>query len=202
MSLHIVPPESKFPLPYINWKAHLSPPEVAEIIRIGTAKDLQPGQIGGTLEEAQTNLDYRSVLTAQVEYNDAPWLFERMVKDIARANGDFWSFDISGLYENMNFLQYDEPTQEHPSAGHYDWHQDIGNGFSSLRKISTVTQLSDPTTYDGCRLHIFSNGDNEVGENAAGTTLMFPSYMPHCITPITRGRRFSLVSWVTGPAFR
>lgn len=199
MTLHIIPPETKYPVPLVSFFNHMSPPDIAEIIRVGIAKGLEPGQIGGTAEEIQTNLDYRNVLTASLTYDDAPWLFERMVAAISSANRDFWSFDIGGLFENMNFLQYDSDGEK---PGKYDWHQDIGNGFSSLRKISTVTYLSDISDYDGGRLHIFTNGDNENVNNAKGTTVMFPSYLPHCVTPLTRGRRMSLVSWVTGPAFR
>lgn len=199
MSLHIVPQETKAPVPVVTFFKHFSPPEIDEIIRVGQSKVLVQGQIGGTTEEIVTDLNYRNVLTSPLEYNDAPWLFDRMVGAIASCNRDFWSFDIGGLFENMNFLQYDSDAEK---PGKYDWHQDIGNGFSSLRKISTVTQLSEITDYDGGRLHIFSNADNECVNNERGTTLMFPSYLPHCVTPLTRGRRFSLVSWVTGPAFR
>ena len=28
--------------------------------------------------------------------------------------------------------------------------------------------------------------------------IMFPSYVLHQVTPVTRGERFSLVGWVTG----
>jgi PKHD-type hydroxylase len=31
-----------------------------------------------------------------------------------------------------------------------------------------------------------------------GTVHLFPSYMPHKVTPITRGTRYSLVIWVHG----
>ena len=204
MSLHIVPMESKYPVPYVTFGKHMSPPDVAEIIRVGQAKQLSHGQIGGTADEIQTNLDYRNVLTSSITYDDAPWLFERMVSAIASANRDFWSFDINGLFENMNFLQYDAPDESQPKPGKYDWHQDIGNGFSSLRKISTVTFLSDPKDYEGGQLHIFSQADDTLPEQntTLGSTVMFPSYLPHCVTPITKGRRMALVGWVTGPAFR
>ena len=74
--------------------------------------------------------------------------------------------------------------------------------MSSLRKISTVTQLSPPSNYDGCRLHLFTSQDQEMQHVEAGDTILFPSYLPHCVTPITRGVRYSLVSWVMGPAFQ
>jgi PKHD-type hydroxylase len=36
---------------------------------------------------------------------------------------------------------------------------------------------------------------------AQGTTIIFPSYLMHRVNPVTRGNRFTLVSWVHGPSF-
>jgi len=35
-----------------------------------------------------------------------------------------------------------------------------------------------------------------------GTLVMFPSYTLHEVMPVTKGERNSLVSWITGPAFK
>ena len=35
-----------------------------------------------------------------------------------------------------------------------------------------------------------------------GDVLLFPSFTQHQITPITKGIRYSLVSWVSGPPWR
>jgi hypothetical protein len=34
-----------------------------------------------------------------------------------------------------------------------------------------------------------------------GTVIVFPSYLAHCVTPVTKGVRWALVGWVHGPSF-
>ncbi|WP_299006958.1 hypothetical protein [uncultured Tenacibaculum sp.] len=34
-----------------------------------------------------------------------------------------------------------------------------------------------------------------------GTIIVFPSFMMHCVTPITKGVRKSIVGWVAGPPY-
>ena len=35
-----------------------------------------------------------------------------------------------------------------------------------------------------------------------GYVAVFPSYVLHEVTPVTKGTRYSLVSWVTGKSFK
>jgi predicted 2-oxoglutarate/Fe(II)-dependent dioxygenase YbiX len=35
-----------------------------------------------------------------------------------------------------------------------------------------------------------------------GSLVAFPSFMTHRVTPVTRGLRWSLVTWLEGPPFR
>ena len=36
-------------------------------------------------------------------------------------------------------------------------------------------------------------------EQVKGKIILFPSFIPHCVTPITSGKRISLVNWIRGP---
>lgn len=196
----ILPPQQKETPPYVWFNRLFSPPECAELIRLGESKMLEPGKIGNGMDnQTVVNPDYRCVLTAALPTDEAPWAYERLRDKTALANGDFYRFDLLGFHEQLIFLRYDFDA-EHP--GKYEWHQDIGGGMSSLRKLSTVTQLSEPSDYEGGRLRMFTNCDFDPGHVARGDTMIFPSYTPHCVTPLTSGRRYSLVSWVTGPALR
>lgn len=196
----IMPVQQKEVPPYVWWPALFSPPECAELIRLGDAAYMEPGKIGNGMDgQHVVNEDYRQVMTAAIMPDMAPWAYERLSKHVAATNYDHFRLDVHGFHENLVFLRYDYDP-EHP--GKYEWHQDIGGGISSLRKLSTVTQLSEPVDYDGCRLRMFTNKDFDPEHVNQGDTLIFPSYVPHCVTPIARGRRYSLVSWVTGPALR
>jgi len=34
-----------------------------------------------------------------------------------------------------------------------------------------------------------------------GTVIVFPSFLKHRVTEVTRGKRYSLVQWLNGPDF-
>ena len=75
----------------------------------------------------------------------------------------------------------------------------------SVRKISITVQLSDPSEYEGGELELWSGGSEESATKAykgAGSVFMFPSYMLHRVTPITKGTRRSFVLWLGGSHYR
>lgn len=195
-----IPEQRKEVPPYVWYNRLFSAPEIGELIRLGESKPMGRGLIGnGIANQSIENLDYRCVFTVELTREEAPWAFERLRDRIRWTNDEHYRYDLTGLLEKLVFLKY-VWEEDHP--GKYDWHQDIGGGMSSLRKLSTVTQLSPSCNYGGCELHLFTNGDNALPYKEPGDTVIFPSYTPHCVTPIEYGVRYSLVSWVTGPAFR
>lgn len=199
----ILPPLARETPPFVRNPALFSEPECEALVRIGESLPLHDGQIGNGIDsQTVTDTSYRKVLTRAIMPDEAPWAYERIAKMVAANNAEYYRYDIQGLCEFLVFLRYDTPLTADVEAGHYNWHQDIGGGLSSLRKLSTVTQLSRPEDYDGCRLRMFTNMDFDPGQVGLGDTVTFPSYTPHCVTPITRGTRYSLVSWITGPALR
>ena len=58
------------------------------------------------------------------------------------ANRLFFNFDISNQLSNIRMLRYED-------TGKYDWHLDIGNEETSVRKITAIVQLSDENDYEG-----------------------------------------------------
>jgi len=121
-----------------------------------------------------------------------------MADKIIIANSDVWRLDVDGFnmaLDPPNILRY---TAE--EKGHYDWHLDYGSAFSN-RKISFSIQLSDPSEYDGGMLEVTGMPPNEETRKK-GTIILFPSYVRHRVTPVTRGTRYCIVGWVHGPHFR
>lgn len=89
-------------------------------------------------------------------------------------------------------------------GGHYGWHTDSTlHAWSDSvdRKLSMSIQLSDPSEYDGGAFEFFKGGA-VPGFKAKGTALVFPSFLLHRVTPVTRGSRCALVAWLEGPAWR
>lgn len=128
------------------------------------------------------------------------WIYERVLCLIGKCNDDFFKFQLTELTEDIQFTKYDETFQ-----GKYDWHVDNGGqDMRSCRKLSFVLQLSCPSEYEGGELQFCSGTDEhiEVANNNKGSVIIFPSYVRHRATEVTKGTRYSLVTWVNGPPFR
>ncbi len=77
--------------------------------------------------------------------------------------------------------------------------------IGQVRKISMTCNLSLPNEYTGGNLK-FDFGPHHVGERyheveeirPQGSVVVFPSWLPHCVTPIETGVRYSLVLWSLG----
>ena len=110
-------------------------------------------------------------------------------------NSKFFNFDLYGFIEGFQFTHYKEPD------GKYKKHVDRGLNIQ-IRKLSLSIQLSDPNSYKGGDLILHYQDTPIILPKEQGKLLMFPSYTMHEVTPVTKGERYSLVAWITGPQFR
>lgn len=81
--------------------------------------------------------------------------------------------------------------------------------IGKIRKLSLTINLNAPGEYDGGNLkfdfgpHSVSGRFHECEEiRPQGSAIVFPSYINHQVTPITRGTRYSLVLWNLGYPFK
>lgn len=128
----------------------------------------------------------------------AGWVLERIMAAVRETNRTRFGFDLTEFAERMQLAWYGAET-----GGHFDWHVDIGDGpVARRRKLTIVVQLSDPSGYEGGALQ--TNADARIREapRARGGATLFPSFVLHRVSPVTRGARRSLTTWVHGPAFR
>ena len=155
----------------------------------------------GTGEESVQDKKVRSSKIKWIPQNDEwEWLYAKLMGMIVEANNTIWKFD---LYSVLDSIQYTEYHAE--EEGHYDWHQDIGPGWLSKRKISVTVQLADPSEYEGGELEYWKGGPLDYADKAPkgkGVVFIFPSFMMHRVTPVTKGIRRSFVLWVGGEPFK
>lgn len=131
---------------------------------------------------------------------DPQWSFwPRLRHLIFDVNKNLHQFDL--IVHTPVATANTEPAQlaEYRVGDEYDWHLDIGPGASRMRKLSLSAQLTDPGEYEGGDLEIRGAG---LAGRARGTVILFPSFLLHRVTPVTRGVRRSLVAWATGNPFR
>lgn len=129
--------------------------------------------------------------------NEWMWVYKKLM-DLSIEANKIWGFDLISVDEDIQYTEYYDKND-----GHYDWHQDIGPGSASLRKVSITVQLSDSEEYEGGDLQIWSGGQNiQNVERGSGVVVIFPSYMMHRVTKVTKGTRRSFVLWVGGKHYK
>jgi PKHD-type hydroxylase len=124
------------------------------------------------------------------------WVYQKIGQYIQQANNELWKFNLNSIIDSIQYTVYYE------GGGHYDWHIDIGPNPINHRKVSCTIQLSDPNEYEGGDLEIWTGGGFKTIERKQGCAIIFPSFLMHRITPITKGIRKSLVLWVGGGAYK
>jgi predicted 2-oxoglutarate/Fe(II)-dependent dioxygenase YbiX len=123
--------------------------------------------------------------------NSGP-LATRITDQVFDVNRRIYDFRLVGIEHPVQLLWYGAQ-----SADGYVAHMDIGP-VSSLRKLSFSLLLSDPDTFDGGDLS-FSTPFPLA--RTQGTLTIFPSYLRHEVTPVTRGDRYVIVGFAVGPSF-
>ena len=173
----------------------------SEFAQTGTKRVLKQtkGQIKHTKEIRDSTVSWiRDVwITKEIDY---------YIHEANKKAG--WNFDISGS-EDIQFTEY-------KVGQYYDWHTDstagphiVGKWAGTIRKLSATVSLSDPNDYDGGYLE-FDFKEKKNSQNSykcmevlpRGSIVVFPSYIWHRISPLTRGTRHSLVQWNSGPPFK
>jgi len=184
------------PDPTENWAfmdGVFTPEECRRIIAIGAARIPKPAKVAPKGFSAANVRDSRIVFLHPVDGMD--WAFRRMTEAVTALNERYFGFDLFGMTEGFQFTRYDAPT------GFYGMHIDKHLG-STVRKLSLTVQLSPPSDYDGGELALQIGVEPVAMSRQQGQLIAFPSYVLHEVRPITRGTRYSLVSWVTGAPFR
>ncbi len=193
--------------PYETHEVHpgvFSATECERIVALG----LELTDSEGALEGDAAPLTDHAVRDARIAWipagDDTAWIAERIAAVADDAN-ERYGFDLSGVDEDLQFTTY------HRKGSFYTWHQDGLDGPVAHRKLSVVVQLSDPDDYVGAALELFQVVEDYDRDELAefrrmtrqqGTAVVFPAFEYHRVTPLERGTRHSLVSWVSGQPFR
>jgi len=174
------------------WRNGLfTPEELDTIISIGESIELVKASTYGEQSDKNRN----SFVTFLFPNETTNWIFARLAGAINEMNQQFFQFDLTGMEQGLQFTKYTAPGE------HYDWHVDKGH-MTPSRKLSLSVQLSDPRDYKGGEFEmLFGRKPQKIGRER-GMTVFFPSYTLHRVRPVTKGTRYSLVAWISGPPFK
>lgn len=166
--------------------------ECEEILRISKQITSRPAVTGDG--EGKRTRERRSSNLVEV-YPDPTthWIFEKLDSALQQLNNQQYKFDIQGFFEGAQIYEY-------PEGGFLDWHMDIARGYMSNRKLSMSVQLSDGADYEGGNLEFMDF--EESGPRGIGDLIVFPAFLQHRVSELTRGKRYAWVSWVHGPSYR
>jgi len=150
-------------------------------------------------------------------FNDE-WIYKEVYPYIHEAN-ERAGLNLQWDYtEDSQFTIYNE-------GQFYGWHADghprpykdnhrFENYRGKIRKLSVTVQLNDPSEFEGGNLEFSFRNGKDFDENPEkhihtctqirpqGSIVVFPSFVWHRVTPVTKGTRYSLVMWNLGWPFR
>ena len=185
----------------------------------GTAYDILKDK--GKLEKKDIK-NIQKKRKSDIIWMSEPWIYKEIHPYIHQANRDAgWNFDWDWS-EACQFTKYGV-------GQYYGWHCDSWDkpyeleknsdctyppDHGKIRKLSVTISLNDPNEYEGGNLEFdFRNStDTEwqkgktskecVEIRPRGSIVVFPSFVWHRVTPVTKGVRNSLVIWNLGFPFK
>ncbi len=184
--------------PYVFFKDVFSKEECEKIIEFAKSIPEKQAFVGGADSPVQ-DVKVRSSKLHWVEYvADSSWIFDRLANVVVGVKEGWYPFSLTSMPEPVQVTRYLAS-----EGGHYAMHKDMGDDFMSNRKLSLVMLLNDPSEFEGGQLELLgiTGDDKSVKEITQGTVIAFPSWELHRVMAVTKGERWSLVTWVHGPPF-
>jgi len=192
---HLLTPYSRKIEPFAWWEDAFTKQEL-DWLQQKAKSATQEAQVGGK-GGSEVNLNVRrSELNWLHKDKESEWVFEKLSHIASSLNAEYFGFDLTGFGEDLQLTNYHEAKQ-----GMYRWHQDFGN-IGKARKLSMVLQLSDPSEYEGGELQLLTSGEPVTMQKKRGLVTVFPAWTLHQVTPVIKGTRQTLVTWISGPAFK
>jgi len=184
---------------YWGWDKELSHEICQKLINLGKGK-WNLAQTHGS-EEKNKSLD--NIRKSEVGWINEQWVHELVWKYMLATNEQAgWNYNIVAV-EACQVTRYTKD-------GFYTWHKDgmgshkdvsieLDNKY--VRKISMSIILN--SNYEGGDFEIAGLDDkNQIPRLVEGSVVVFPSFISHRVTPVTKGIRYSLVVWFVGPPFK
>lgn len=189
-------PKSSQMTEYYWFKEGFSKTEIDIILENIENLPFQEARVAANTEGDSLHQTRKSEIKWIPQNSHYKWIYDRLAKLIIEANDALWQFDLTGIFDAIQFTVYRE------GGGHYDWHLDIGPRELSWRKISLTIQMSEDEDYEGGELEFMRSARPEKAPRGKGAVVVFPSYLLHRITPLTKGTRKSMVLWIGGGRYK
>ena len=129
---------------------------------------------------------------------DWKWLQNKMFQMVNIVNDNVFHFEIKGCDNELKLIKYQD-------GGFYGWHTDFNAGHCSVRKLVVIIQLTDQIEYEGGDVQ-FGIQDKDTKEwysmeKSKGSLTLFPAFLCHNVTPVTKGTRYVIQELFIGDHF-
>ena len=182
------------------WKNLFTPEECDSIIERAYQNEFEDSTVGNAKYGNQKiNDDYRRSKIQWMGRDRFEDVFDKLWKHTIDVNQEYFGVHIDFL-PSLQFTEYDVSYD-----GEFKHHNDMiwMTDNNRHRKLSCVIHLTDPSEFEGCELNMnCESGDFPNHVKTKGTVVWFPAMKTHWVTPITKGRRNSVVCWFEGPKWR
>ena len=185
---------------YWYWDKEISHKTCQKLIKLGKGKWDQAQTFGSKKE----NKPLDDIRKSDVVWITDQWVYDLIWPYMISANDEAgWKYDIVGA-EACQITRYTKD-------GFYSWHRD-GMGshnevndkpdnkilHENTRKLSMTIVLN--SEFEGGDFEL-RDLDEKIPRLNKGSVIVFPSFIHHRVAPVTRGIRYSLVTWFVGPPF-
>ena len=157
----------------------------------------------------EMGVDKKTRIT-DIAWTNDQWVYDTIWPFMMQANAEAgWKYEIK--YAESNQIT------RYKKGGFYNFHRDGAgchmskynnptNAFmhDHVRKLSMTVLLNESFEGGDFEFTSYSKEKCEVTpvEMNQGDIIVFPSFMEHRVAPITKGIRYSLVTWFLGPPFK
>ena len=177
---------------YWYWEKEISHEICQKIINLGKEK----WERATIIDKEVTDKNRKS----EVAWIKEQWVYDLIWEYMLGANEQTgWKYDIVAA-ESCQVTRYTKD-------GFYTWHKD---GMGSHKEVNNEPDnkfLHGNTRKLSMSIVLnsdFEGGDFEIDEVLKleeGSIVVFPSFIHHRVAPVTKGIRYSLVTWFVGPPF-
>ncbi len=192
-------------VPYAYAQSVFNQQELTAIIKMTNSMPLKTGTIAQRKDNKLSTSTNEEVRTSKTTFFslDASnrWIFEKLDEVLMAMNNEYFQMSVWGYDE----IQYSEYRAE--DSGEYRWHMDTNISPENLepsggmRKLSMSLLLNDDFEGGDFQMNLSSEKKPSTIEMSAGTLILFPSFLMHRVTPVTKNIRKSLVLWLLGNKF-
>lgn len=142
------------------------------------------------------------------EKNDTERYISKTMYMLTLKSNNHFQYDLD--YNNMiiQLARWDE------GESYFHWHADGHINFEGVNRKLAFSLFLKPAAKGGKLLVNTINQFIETEDvnspsvfveeikEEPGKVIAFPAYCNHCVTPVERGDRYSLVAWIFGPEWR